>query len=63
METKEKKIPSTVFSGYQGACHCQGIAVDPQKGYIYYSFTTKLIKSDLQGKRRPSANGGILVHQ
>ncbi len=38
-----------IFSGYWGNCHCQGIAVDQEKGYIYYSFTTKLIKADLDG--------------
>ena len=43
------KLPKRIFSGYHGACHCQGIAVDMQKGYIYYSFTTKLVKSDLHG--------------
>lgn len=43
------KIPKHIFSGYHGQCHCQGIAVDLQKGFIYYSFTTKLIKSDLNG--------------
>ncbi len=43
------KIPRKLFSGWHGGCHCQGIAVDLQKGYIYYSFTTKFIKSDLKG--------------
>ncbi|MBE6813433.1 MAG: hypothetical protein E7523_11220 [Ruminococcaceae bacterium] len=43
------KIPKRIISGYHGSCHCQGIAVDLQRGYIYYSFTTKLIKSDFKG--------------
>ncbi|MBQ8254662.1 MAG: hypothetical protein IJY94_04065 [Clostridia bacterium] len=40
-----------IFSGYfgHGSCHCQGIAVDQKNGYIYYSFTTKLVKGDLDG--------------
>lgn len=38
-----------IFSGYWKAGHCQGIAVDQNKGYIYYSFTTKLVKGDLDG--------------
>lgn len=42
-------MENKIFSGYWGKCHCQGIAVDPGKGYIYYSFTTKLVKSDLKG--------------
>lgn len=42
-------FPNKIFSGYHGRCHCQGIAVDQNKGYIYYSFTTMLVKSDLDG--------------
>ena len=42
-------MKNKIFSGFFGGCHCQGIAVDPVKGHIYYSFTTKLIKSDLDG--------------
>ncbi len=53
------KFPNTIFSGYQGPCHCQGIAVDKAKGYIYYSFTTKLIKSDLDGNIIGSVDGLI----
>lgn len=32
-----------------GNRHCQGIAVDEKNGYIYYSFTTQLVKGDLSG--------------
>ncbi len=53
------ELPSSIFSGYHGACHCQGIAVDTVKGYIYYSFTTKLIKSDLAGNIIGSVDGLI----
>ncbi len=42
-------IPKSIFSGHFGKCHCQGIAVDVKNGYIYYSFTTMLVKSDLDG--------------
>lgn len=42
-------MKNKIFSGYWGKCHCQGIAVDQKKGFIYYSFTTKLVKSDLDG--------------
>lgn len=38
-----------IFTGSWGKCHIQGIAVDEKKGYIYYSFTTKLVKSTLDG--------------
>ena len=52
-------FPNKIFSGYHGGCHCQGIAVDKEKGYIYYSFTTKLIKSDLEGNIIGSVDGLI----
>ncbi len=53
------ELPSSIFSGYHGACHCQGIAVDLVKGYMYYSFTTKLVKSDLAGNIIGSVDGLI----
>ena len=39
-------IPKPVFSGYFNTGHCQGIAVDPVRRYIYYSFTTAIVKTD-----------------
>ena len=39
-----------IFTGSWGKCHIQGSAVDEEHGYIYYSFTTKLVKSTLDGK-------------
>lgn len=53
------QLPKKIFSSYQGGCHCQGIAVDAQKGYIYYSFTTKLVKADLHGNIIGSVDGLI----
>lgn len=44
-----KELPRTIYSKEWKAGHIQGIAVDTKKGYIYYSFTTMLIKADLQG--------------
>ena len=41
------------------AGHCQGIAVDAQRGHIYYSFTTMLVKTDMQGKVLGSVTGLI----
>ena len=41
---------SPIHTGAWGRCHIQGIAADLKKGYIYYSFTTKLIKATLDGK-------------
>ena len=43
------KIPNYMFSGYSKGGHVQGIAIDTQRGYLYYSFTTELLKTDLQG--------------
>lgn len=44
-----KDLPRTIYSQEWKAGHIQGIAVDTKKEYIYYSFTTMLIKADLQG--------------
>lgn len=43
-------LPRSVFSGVQGPFHVQGIAVDLKNSCIYFSFTTSLLKTDLQGK-------------
>lgn len=50
-----------IYSGTWGNCHIQGIAVDEAKGYIYYSFTTKLVKSTLDGKVVGTVDG-LLGH-
>jgi len=54
-------FPESVFSGSFSTSHCQGIAVDEAKGYIYYSFTTAIIKTDLSGNLIGSAYG-LLGH-
>ncbi len=46
-----------IFTGSWGKCHIQGIAVDKKGGYIYYSFTTKLIKAKLNGEIVGSVDG------
>lgn len=43
------KLPETIFSGNWKEGHVQGIAVDTERGFVYYSFTTILLKTDLQG--------------
>ena len=50
-------FPSTVYTGLQGKHHVQGIVVDKENGYIYFSFTTKLIKMDLKGNLIGSVEG------
>lgn len=45
-----KNLPDQIFSGHWNGGHVQGIAIDPLRGYVYFSFTTMLIKTDLNGK-------------
>lgn len=54
-------FPKNIYSGAWKAGHCQGIAVDTEKGYIYYSFTTLLVKTDLLGNFIGSVTG-LLGH-
>lgn len=39
-----------IYTGPWKSGHVQGIAVDKKRGYIYYSFTTMLVKTDMKGK-------------
>lgn len=50
-------LPKVIRSGEQGKFHVQGIAVDLERGYIYFSFTTQLLKTDLQGNLIGSVDG------
>lgn len=50
-----------IYSGAYNTGHCQGIAVDKVKGYVYYSFTTAIIKTDMEGSLIGSAYG-LLGH-
>lgn len=38
-------------------CHVQGIAVDEKREYMYFSFTTSLIKTDMKGNIKGSVKG------
>ena len=42
-------FPRCIHSGYWPEGHVQGIAVDEAGGYVYFSFTTILLKTDLSG--------------
>lgn len=46
-----------IFTGTHGSNHIQGIAVDAKKGFLYYSFTTKLIKATMDGTIVGSVTG------
>ena len=37
--------------------HCQGIAIDKERKYLYLSFTTELLKVDLEGNIIGSCKG------
>ncbi len=50
-------LPDSISSGAQGNFHVQGIAVDHQNGYLYFSFTDKLVKMDLRGNLIGSVTG------
>jgi hypothetical protein len=50
-----------IASGPFKAGHIQGVAIDHANGYIYYSYTTMLIKTDLQGRIVGSVTG-LLGH-
>lgn len=54
-------ISKKIFSGYWRCGHCQGITVDTARQYIYYSFTTELVKMDMQGNLIGSVKG-LLGH-
>lgn len=43
------ELPSTIDGGAWPAGHVQGIAIDKKHENIYYSFTTMLVRTDLEG--------------
>lgn len=42
-------FPLSLAGGGWDVKHCQGIAVDKKNGYVYYSYTTLLVKCDMDG--------------
>ena len=50
-------FPRRIHSGYWPEGHVQGIAVDEACGYVYFSFTTILLKTDLAGNPVGSVRG------
>lgn len=57
----ESKLPHIINGGQWNGGHVQGIAVDREKGFVYYSFTTLLVKTDLAGNLIGTA-GGLVGH-
>ena len=54
MEFLNRVFSSTVKTG-----HIQGIAVDYEKGFIYHSYTTILLKTDLLSVMRAVSEGNL----
>lgn len=56
--TDISKLPRKIYLACdEKGSHVQGIAVDVKRGYAYFSFTTKLFKTDLQGNVIGSVSG------
>ena len=57
-QVEVSKLPKRIYvENSDKSSHVQGIAVDTKRGYAYFSFTTKLIKTDLQGNVVGSVTG------
>ena len=50
-------LPKKLYTGGWKAGHVQGIAVDAKQEYVYLSFTTMLVKLDIQGNVVGSVKG------
>ena len=61
--TPVEQLPLNINSGpFEGKYgHIQGIAVDAERKYIYYSYTTMLVKTDIEGNVIGSVTG-LLGH-
>lgn len=49
--------PLSLAGGSWDVKHCQGLAVDKKKGFVYYSYTTMLVKCDFEGNLIGSVSG------
>jgi hypothetical protein len=58
-EAQATNLPNAIYSGKQGGLHVQGVVVDKANGYVYFSFTDKLIKMDLKGNIIGSVTGFV----
>ncbi len=50
-------LPLSIYTGIFHGGHIQGIAIDKERNYIYCSFTTELVKLDMQGNFIGSVKG------
>lgn len=51
------RLPAVVDGGAWDSGHIQGMALDRKRGYMYFSFTNLLVKTDLRGKPVGSVTG------
>ncbi|MET9508154.1 hypothetical protein ABZX62_06685 [Streptomyces flavidovirens] len=54
---KGRHLPAEIKGGAWKAGHVQGVAVDRRKGFMYFSFTNLLVKTDLRGNPVGSVSG------
>lgn len=52
------KLPRQIY-WEDGKFHVQGVVVDTERGYVYFSFTTSLIKTNLKGEIIGSVDGFV----
>lgn len=52
-----QEMPTEIYGGAWSSGHVQGIAVDQRKGFMYFSFTNLLVKTDLRGNPVGSVSG------
>lgn len=57
LKAQTANLPTSIYSGKQGDMHVQGVVVDQANGFVYFSFTDKLLKMDLKGKLIGSVTG------
>ncbi|MFI9589314.1 hypothetical protein [Nonomuraea sp. NPDC052265] len=55
--TRPADLPADIDGGAWTEGHVQGIAIDQRKGYMYFSFTNVLVKTDLKGNPVGSVTG------
>ena len=53
----QTSLPGVIHTGPQQSFHVQGVVVDVKHQCVYYSFTTSLLKTDLQGNVIGSVEG------
>ncbi|MBE1590274.1 hypothetical protein ACFPOI_04520 [Nonomuraea angiospora] len=56
-DDRPRELPAEIYGGAWTEGHVQGIAIDERKGYMYFSFTNVLVKTDLKGNPVGSVKG------